>query len=151
MAGNTKIKPVIKDNLLALAGTSSGSPMFQTLYCRVKSKKTDILKNGQLSCAFFVTAVLKIFSLIKNIHPTVHRAERDMNSMGWQEIKKLKSGSVIIWQEKIGRDGKSHKHIGFYLGQNKAISMSSRKRTPIVHRWNNRKVEKIFWHPKLGK
>ena len=48
-------------------------------------------------------------------------------------------------------------HIGFFVGNKKAISTSSKYRTPIIHDWQKepssgkpRKVIEILWHKKLG-
>lgn len=44
-----------------------------------------------------------------------------------------------------------HKHIGFYVGNGKAVSTSSKHNHPIEHGWTftNRKIELVFWNPKL--
>ena len=143
-SGEQKLKPLVLKNLLAVAGASASSRMFQRLYFKKGGKTVDILRNGDLSCAFFVSSILKMFSLIKNIHATVNGTLTDMKASGWKAISKPKAGAVIVWKpQEI--DGEIHRHIGIYLGNGKAISNNSKKRAPTVHAWNFRPIEKIFW------
>ena len=84
------------------------------------------------------------------MHVTVNGTIKDMRENGWQEIKKPKEGCILVWKEK--ETGEKHKHIGFYIGDNKAISNSSKRGYPTKHNWakyDNRAVEFIFWNPKL--
>ncbi len=155
-----KVIPILFDTYIAVIKNSAGSKMFRNLYAKVDGKKTDIMKNGDVSCAFFVSSILVLFKLIKEIHSTVDGTMRDLGQSGWQKITKPKIGNVIVW-EKIDFGNKNfHKHIGFYIGNNKAISTSSSKYgQPVIHHWTYgikrnkpvRKIESIFWNKKLGK
>ncbi|MCX6813984.1 MAG: hypothetical protein NT078_02130 [Candidatus Azambacteria bacterium] len=117
------------------------------------------MKNGGLSCARFVSSLLYLFKLIKDMHATVNGIVKDLKQSGWKKIKKPKIGSILVW-EKIDFGNKDfHKHIGFYIGNNKAISTSSPKKgQPVIHHWTYgikrnkpvRKVEAIFWNKKLN-
>ena len=154
-----KVIPIIFDTYIAVIKNSAGSKMFRNFYAKVDGKKTDIMKNGDLSCAWFVSSLLYLFKLIKDAHATVNGTIKDLQQSGWKKIKKPKIGSVIVW-EKIDFGNKDfHKHIGFYIGNNKAISTSnSKKGQPIIHHWTYgikrnkpvRKVKAIFWHKKLN-
>lgn len=147
---NQTIKPCLKESYLTVIKNSAGTKLFQNFYLKINNRKQDILKNGELSCAFFVSSILIIFGLIKKIHCTVSSTIKDLKKSGWKKSKKVKIGSVIIWEEKQG-----HQHIGFYIGKNKAISNAFylyKKRTPFIHHFtynNKRKIKTIFWHPKL--
>jgi len=137
-----KISPENFYTYLSIIKNIAGSKSFRHLYAKVGGKKTDILKNGRLSCAFFVSSILKIFGQIKNLHATVAGTEKDLKSSGWHKIKILKEGSVIIW-EKIN----NHSHIGFYLGDNKAISNDSKSRAPEIHHYaynGKRKIISVY-------
>ena len=146
------VKPLLFDTYLAVIKNSPGANLFRNSYAKVNGMKRDILKNGELSCAFFTSSVLVIFKLIKEIHSTVEGTIRDLEASGWKKIKKPKIGSVLIWEESVG-----HKHSGFYIGGGKAVSNSLQKRTPIVHHWTFgikkgkpvRKIIAIYWHKKL--
>lgn len=146
-----------KKTYLSLIKSAVGTPLFRHLYCRVGKKKVDLLRNGDLSCAFFVSSILILQSLIKGVHTTVSSTVKDMEKFGWVEIKKPKIGSVILWGAWPNRRNEPHQHLGFFIGGNQAISNVSARRSPQVHHLTYgtkngqpaRKVEKIFWHPSL--
>ncbi|HZZ99393.1 MAG TPA: hypothetical protein VFK07_01655 [Candidatus Paceibacterota bacterium] len=130
---------------------------FRNLYASEDGKEVDILEGGRNSCAVFVSWILLTLELIKRPHATVHATENDLLASGWQEIKELKPGAVIIWEKLEGAmyDGEKvpKEHMGFYVGNNKAISNDS-KATGFPHQHDatyggSRKIEKIFWHPEL--
>ncbi len=167
MKRKEKINPLLKDSYLAVIKNSDGSKMFRNFYVEINGRKKDILKNGEVSCAFFVSSVLVIFGLLKKIHLTISGALKDMRKSGWKEIgfhnskinpelKKPKIGSVILWEGKKS-DKEIHKHIGFYIGKGRATSNAFyfyKKRSPFIHHFSyngKRKIEAIFWHKKLEK
>ena len=115
--------------------------MFQRLYVLENNKKKDIFKNGQLSCAYYLSSILKIFDLISQPHATVKSTINDMRQSGWQPTKKLKPGNVLVWEEKKFSDGTIHQHLGFYLGQDKAISHRLEKKMPVVHHFTYGQTE----------
>src|SRR3989344_7279627 len=142
-----KPQPLLLENLIAVASASVGSPLFRNLYARVGNRKVDILKNGELSCAFFVSAVLKMFSLVRGVHATVAGTVRDLKTSGWRTVRKPKPGCVIVWRPKTFADGEAHAHIGFYIGRGLAVSTSYKKRTPVTHALRARPIEAIYSHP----
>ncbi|MCH7759543.1 hypothetical protein IID20_04265 [Patescibacteria group bacterium] len=150
---------------------SIGAHLFQNFYVSIDGKKQDAMKGGRLSCSFFVSSILNNFNLINDIQLTVKKIIVDMKKSGWEKIKRKRKGSVVIWEEercpdkdmlawekKIYQHGNVHQHIGFYVGNNQAISNSFKKRTPILHHWTfgsrssktYRRITDIFWHPKLN-
>ena len=144
---------LFRENYLSMLESSPNTRMFSHLFAKIEGKKQDILRDGNLSCAYFVSSILKLFGLIKDVHATVDGTIKDMEASGWDRIKNPKKGAVLVWEEKDFNDGK-HKHIGFFLGKDMAISNSNKKRKPAVHHWTHedkRKVEAIFWHYKLDK
>ncbi len=152
MTKTKKQAVIFMDTYLAVVRNSVGSKMFRNLYVRIDGKKEDITENGNLSCAIFVSSILFLFKLIKEVHATVNGTTRDLKEFGWQEIKKPKNGCVLVWAEKDFGQGSKHKHIGFYVGNKKAISNNSKYGYPKEHGWNifdGRKIEAIFWHPNL--
>jgi hypothetical protein len=147
-----KVERLIFSSYLAMIKNSVGSKAFRNYFAKVNGIKKDVMKNGENSCAFFVSSILLTFELIKHFHATVNGVERDLKESNWKEIKKPKVGSIIIWEPKIDKNNEIHKHIGFYIGNGKVISNSPQKRTPIVHDLNyngKRKIEKIYWNSKL--
>jgi hypothetical protein len=142
----TKIVPLNFDTYLAVIENSVGSKMFQNLFASVDGVKKDIIKKGDLSCAFFVSAVLTIFGFIKAIHSTVAGTEKDLLVSGWKKVSKPKPGDVLIWEERKIKD-ETHKHIGFFIGKNWAISNDSKKRIINKHHWTyhgQRKVVAVY-------
>jgi hypothetical protein len=150
-----KLKILIYQNYLQIIKASQGSQMFRHLYVLENNKKKDVLKNGELSCAYYVSSILKIFDLISQPHATVKSTIKDMLKSGWRPTKKLKPGNVLIWQEKKYANSQFHQHLGFYLGQNKAMSHRHEKKMPIVHHFTygqtkigqpRRKIIQILTH-----
>lgn len=151
--GKQKIELVLNETYLVAIKNSVGTKIFRNLFARVGRKTKDITENGNLSCAFYVSSILYLFKLIKEIHATVNGTVRDLKESGWVEIKKPKNGCVLVWEEKKFKNGNSHKHIGFYIGNQIAISNNSKLGYPTVHRWttyDNRKIETILGTPILS-
>jgi len=128
--------------------------MFRNLYMEVDGKEEDVLDNGRWSCAIFVSGVLYLNKLIKDLHANVSSVEKGMLESGWLEIKDLRPGAVLFWEKKIAKDdGLEHGHNGFYMGNDLAVSNDSQGTgfpRKHHHTYNNtRKVEKIYWHSEL--
>jgi hypothetical protein len=151
MAATRKPKPIIQKNYLLFARMSAGSPAFRKLFYRIQEKEIEILRDGDLSCAFFVSAVLKIFDLIDALHTTVRATVQNLKRRGWKRIPKPRIGAIIIWAPKRFKSDETHRHIGFYLGGGKAVSNSSKRRVPRIHAWNFRTVEEILWKNLRGR
>ena len=146
------IEPQLKKSFLAAIKNSLGTKIFQTYYAKVNGKTKDVTEKGKLSCAYFASSITTIFNLTKSVHRTVPTTEQDLLDSGWYEIPKPKIGAIIIWDKEITDKG-NHKHIGFYIGNNQAISNSSIKKFPVIHPWKfegKRKVQKTLWHDKLN-
>jgi hypothetical protein len=151
MKQRPKPKPLLVENYLLFAKASVGSAAFRKLYYLIDGKKIEILRDGDLSCAFFVSAILTIAGLMGVVHTTVKHTVRDLKRRGWKPIKSPVVGSVIVWAPKKFKSGETHRHIGFYLGGGKAVSNSSKKKSPQIHSWNFRPVEEILWNNNLLK
>lgn len=154
-----QIKILQFENYIETIRKSVGSTMFQTTWAEVDGERKDITKAGQTSCASYVSKILMIFSefgLLKMKHAGTQGLLTDMRNCGWIKIDEPKVGSIIHW-EKALQNGEENEHIGFYIGDNKAISNSSKRGTPEEHHFTygeqdgtpNRKIIGIYWHPKL--
>jgi hypothetical protein len=148
----TNLKFLKNDSFLQFIKNSIGTRMFRNSYYSLNNKKTDILQNGSLSCAVFASSLLFIFKFIKDVHATVDGTIRDLEESGWEKVNKAAAGDVIIW-EAIEVKGRSlHKHIGFYLGNNQAVSNSSKTGLIAKHHLTygakagkpKRKIESIY-------
>ncbi len=147
-----KVTPLIRESILAFVKNSVGSDMFRNLYAEVNGEKKDILEDGRISCAAFVSAILLQFGLIKKGHTIINGTIGDMEDSGWTKIDKPKEGCVLLW-EPMEIDGSVNKHIGFYINNDQAISNSFEKRTPQIHHWtynNKRKITAMYWHDRLN-
>jgi len=153
-----KIQPLLFENYLAVIKNSLGSKLFRNFYAKVNGKTIDIMKNGELSCAFYVSSVLALFKLIRDVHGTVDSTVKNLKKSGWKKIKKPKVGSVIVWEKIDFGNNDIHKHIGFFVGKSRAISINYKLGYPTQHYWTfglkqskpKRKIETIFWNPKLN-
>jgi len=154
------VKTLLKDTYLAMINNACGSVMWSNYYASVNGKKEDVVHNGATSCAFFVSSILKISDLIKELHLTVKGLEKDLKESGWQIIKvssKMPVGSVVIWEkkspvDKILRKWGEHYHIGFYTGDEKAISLWAYHNFPVIHHWTyngTRKIIRVYWNKQI--
>ncbi|MBI2063083.1 MAG: hypothetical protein HYT61_02475 [Candidatus Yanofskybacteria bacterium] len=154
-----KPKIVLFDSYIKTVKNSIGSNLFRNFYCKIGSKTVDVLEDGNLSCAKFVSSILYLFKLISDMHTTVSGTVADLQKSGWIQTAKPRVGTVIVWEAKKVKNGNFHKHIGFYIGNKRVISSSYEKHQPIVHHWTYgtknskpvRKVEQIFWNKSLIK
>ncbi len=141
------MKFLVYKNYLTVIKNSAGSKMFRHIYVLDNNKEKDILEGGELSCAYYVSCILKLFNLINqeiSPHAMTGGLVKNMLESGWKETKELKIGNIILWEEKLG-----HQHLGFYLGKDMAISHRDEKKTPIIHHYTyegKRKIIKIFTH-----
>lgn len=163
---SVKVEPLLLKSLLQVARASAGSSMFRRYYCRVNGKETEVMRDGNLSCAFHISSLLRIFGLVRDTHITVNRLLDDMLASGWKKTKELQPGNVIVWEAK-GADPKRMKkdknvyyprvrHAGIYLGSGKAVSNRSEVmgngkalRVPMIHSATHAPIEMILRHPKL--
>lgn len=146
-------------SLLAIVENSAKGDnyLFRNLYADENGKEIDIFDNGHNSCGAHVSWILLVLELIKHPHGTVHGTEKDLLMSGWDEIKELRSGAVVVWEKREGGmfDGERipKEHMGFCISETEAISNDSRNTGfPIRHHitYNGtRKIEKIYWHPAL--
>ena len=144
-------------NFLTRIEDSVGSNLFRSYYV----DGVDVLENGDLSCAFFVSQILHMSGgLIEKPHCTVSGTISDMKKSGWYQISKPRKGCVVVWNPII-QNGNSHFHIGFYLGRGQAISNRSSMGFPGEHSLRytgldkNKKTKKVkisalYWHDALG-
>lgn len=152
MSKAKKIIPLNAQTYLAVINNSVGSKSFRNVYASINGRKTDITRNGELSCSFFASSVLTLFKFIKEIHVTVDSTVRDLERSGWKEIAEPRIGCVLVWEKGTTEARGGHKHIGFYIGNGKAVSNSTSRGYPIVHDWNKkRKTERILWHDNVGR
>lgn len=145
---NLVLKLDKKRSLKILINNSLGSKFFRSVYFFINNQSKDVLKKGDLSCAFYVSIILKILNLIQSIHTTVTSTVLDLEKSGWYKIKKPKFGAIILWDYK--KRGK-HMHLGFCLSSKKAVSNSSKLKSPQIHNiyYEDRLIKAIYFHKDL--
>jgi hypothetical protein len=159
------VKILKKKSYLAMIRNAAKGEMhlFRNLYATVDGVEKDILEDGQVSCASFVSSLLYFLNSvfeqeqkprwIASSHATVSGTEKDLEQSGWVQIPELREGAVIAWEPiQFEHDG-VHSHIGFYIGNGRAISnMSNASGIPREHDATydgSRKIVRIWWHPAL--
>lgn len=123
-----------KESYLAMMRNAPGARLFRNLYADVGGEVRDILKDGQRSCASFVSFILYSFYLIETPHSTVAGVEKDLLSSGWRRTDTPHEGDVIVWEPKLQAETESA-HIGFYLGNDRAISNDWETGVPAEHHY----------------
>ncbi len=126
------MKLLLKKTYLSLIENSVGATLFKNLYAEVDGQVEDLLKGGDLSCAFFVSFILNHFRLIDSAHATVSGLVKDMEKNGWQVAHEPKAGDVLVWEEQQQKSG-PHTHIGFYIGDTMAVSNNPQGGEPFKH------------------
>lgn len=111
---------------------SVGTEMFRHNYALVDGVETDLLRDGELSCAFFASFVLRAFGLIKELHLRTVGAVKDLEASGWRKTETPHEGDVVVWEEQQQKSG-IYPHIGFYIDAQSVITHRDTNRTPIVH------------------
>ena len=153
------IKVLQFENYLDAINKSVGSDLFQTVWAEINGERKDIINKGQFACAIHVSSILLWFAefgLIKTRHAGVVGLIKDLEDSGWHKIDKPRVGAIIHW-EAVYKNGGSNEHIGFDIGNDRAVSNERDVRTPIEHHYTygetdgkpNRKMEGVYWHPKL--
>jgi uncharacterized protein YycO len=152
MKKKIRVEPCIRDSYLAVIRNSKGTRMFRNYVAKVNGVKRDITEDGDKSCAFFVSSVLSMFGLLPTHEVTVHRTLKTMKKSGWKEIRAPRVGCVIVWKEVENAHGILRKHIGFYIGDGKAVSNSSTRGVPVQHSYRSYKgrgILTMLWHKNL--
>ncbi|PIS32168.1 hypothetical protein COT40_01450 [Candidatus Peregrinibacteria bacterium CG08_land_8_20_14_0_20_41_10] len=135
---------------LQMVKNSVGSSLFRSSYFEIDGKKVDLLQNGELSCAFFVSNLLKLFGQIESIHIAVKNTVADLERSYWKKIplEQIHPGDILVWEMvDFTGNGKKHGHIGFYIGNQLAVSTDFISRNIIRHSWNyggTRKIEGTY-------
>ncbi len=113
-------------------------------------QEVDLIRNGDLSCGLHISGVLlnlnpRSGSNVKFVSgpmTKVDQLHQDLVANGWEELKfrgleGIQPGDVIFWEELRGYNGREaggpHGHCGFYIGEEKAISVIPRTGNPQIH------------------
>lgn len=145
-------------NFLLSIRNSIGSQLFRSY---LDKEGNDVLHNGDLSCAYFISSILCLHGLIDRTHFTVPGTLFAMEKAGWYTITNLKVGCIVVWGS-VHQNGADHKHLGVYIGDGQAISNRSSLGMPGEHALHYSGLDKAgakkkapilayYWHPAFDK
>lgn len=120
---------------LKLIRNSVGTEMFRNFYIQTSDgTEVDALSDGSNSCAFYVSSVLTLFKKHSGVHGTVKSTIEDLKQSGWQDatMDAMQAGDVIVW-DAVELEGERYEHVGFYVGDNRAVSTSWTEKKVIEH------------------
>jgi hypothetical protein len=147
-----------KENFLLSVRNSIGSQLFRSY---LDKEGSDVLKDGDLSCAYYMSSIMLLHGLIDRVHFTVPGTIEAMESNGWYKIQTLKVGCVVVWGS-VHQNGADHKHLGVYVGEGQAISNRSSLGMPGEHALHYSGLDKdgtkkkapilnMYWHSAFNK
>ncbi len=154
----TKKRKMKKENFLLSIRNATGSQLFRSY---LDKEGNDVLKDGDLSCAYFISSILLLHGLIDRAHFTVPGTLYAMQKSGWYKINNLKKGCVVVWGS-VHQNGADHKHLGVYVGESQAISNRSSLGMPGEHPLHYSGLDKdgskkkapvleLYWHSAFDK
>ncbi len=120
---------------LQLIKNSVGTEMFRNFYIQTSDgTEMDALSDGENSCAFYVSSVLTLFGKHTGVHGTVKSTVADLRHSGWREIAEAdkQAGDILVWNT-VGVGDERYEHIGFYIGEGRAVSTSSTEKRVVEH------------------
>lgn len=122
---------------LSVIKGSVGTNMFRHFYARIDGEETDTMEDGLKACAFYVSSVLAVFGVLDKPHSLVSSLVAAIEKAGWQKVESgPEPGDVLVWEPaRPTPEDEPIDHIGFYIGEERAISNLWRERTPGEHDW----------------
>jgi hypothetical protein len=142
------------DTYLAMILGSVGSAQYRRLFVQKPEGAHDVIGDGDLACAYFVSSILTLCGLIRGgVHTTVDMTVHDLLVSGWVEGT-VQEGAVLIWAPKLCTDGTCHRHIGFSVGREMAVSNDAARGYPAVHHntyEESRVIEAVYIHKKISR
>lgn len=130
---------------------SVGSDIWRNFWVEDENgNEVDLLRDGDLSCGVHVSGVLlnlnpRSGSDVKFVSGPITKVDQlhdDLLKNSWQELKfssetDLQIGDIIFWEELRGYNGREaggpHGHCGFYIGEEKVVSVIPRTGNPQIH------------------
>jgi len=143
---------------LAMIVGSIRSNQYRSLYVCSPNGSKDVIGDGDLACAYFVSSILTLFGLMNDgIHTTVDETVHDLESSGWEKIQSPRPGCIVVWGKKFRSIGLGHRHIGFCVDADTAVSNDFASGSPRRHLLLEkdvsgqliRPVESFYYHPEL--
>ncbi len=142
----------LKKTYLSMIRNSLDSRMFNSVWVKRKDtgESIDVLKDGDLSCAFFVSSILTLFNMLDKPCTTIKKVfEKISKDKRWSKKSYIEPGDIILWEKVKFKDGteNKHKHIGFALNKKTAVSTNYLEKKIAKHSIDfdgKRKIEGIW-------
>lgn len=139
------------DTYISIIKNSVGSRLFNSFMVRIKDTGAieDILKDGEYSCAFFVSSVLTLLHAIDKPCTTVSSLERKIEEDNhWFEVTadEIEPGDVIFYEDTTFTDGSTDGHVGFVQDEQNVVSNNFQLRQITRHNLHLRPIKKIYRH-----
>lgn len=119
--------------LLYRIEASLDSPLFRSVFAEVDGENKDLTRNGQASCAVYVSGLLVWAEKLEKMRATVSSLEAGLKESGWVTTDELVPGAVVIWEAAAQAGGEHHEHAGFVLNETEAVSHSDKELCPVKH------------------
>ncbi|MFZ1654602.1 MAG: hypothetical protein WAT84_02115 [Candidatus Moraniibacteriota bacterium] len=152
----------LRETYLEMIESSLGTKIFRRVYVQRPGELFDATKDGNFSCAYFVSSIQFHFHLTTTWHVNVGLTVEDMLVSGWYPTDEPQIGGVIVYGfGKICSDDQRHRHLGFYMGgdtEDKVISnhpyLCDPRRHPLHYidgrdGRSHRPIEAMYFHEKL--
>lgn len=146
---------VLHRRLMVLLLNSLGTNQYRAYYLEQDGEAVDVTQDGELSCAFFVSAILRMATLpdepplIESVCLNNEALIEQLVVAGWEEVdlntSPPKPGMVVIYDWQDG-----HRHSGVVCAPDEVISNSSELRQPDKHHLTfngSHGILRVFWHP----
>jgi hypothetical protein len=142
------MKILYRKTLLTFIRNSMGTSLFKNFIVEEDGETKDLLMDGSNSCALYVSTLLSMSKLLDTPRKMVDHLEEDLQAHGWRLIDTPRVGAVIIW---AAQD--NHRHVGFCVSKEKAVSNRSSVSVPGAHSIDfdgQRRIESIYWNDHLA-
>jgi len=150
-----------KETFLKMVENSIGCKLFNSLIMKKEGQAVDILDDGDVSCATFTSSILFLNHFLPEQKSTVPGLKKVLSEEVKSEAGRFteipmvdfipEKGDIVFWEEIIGEDGVGHRHVGFVLNENEAVSTSGIYHSVIKHPLYkkpgtdiDRKIEYVF-------
>ncbi len=158
MKSETKVDQL--KTLLYRIEASLGSPIFRSVFAQVDGVEKDLTRDGQASCAVYVSGLLVWAEKLERVRATVTSLEGGLIEAGWTKTNERIPGAVIIWEAAAQAGGELHEHAGFIVSETEAVSHSDKELCPVRHHVTYseksdgepvRKIKTLYIHSELHK
>lgn len=146
-----KNKIDVSANLLAMINSSVDCDMFARIATLGRDETHQVIRDDELGGCYYVCFLLRGFHLISSIRLTVSGTARQLPRSGWETLDNtgvLAPGMIIVW-ETTGTVT-PRKRIGFYVGDEEAVSTAINRGIPTRHHatfGDQHRIQRVYAHP----